>query len=335
MWFTKKAGFFLIIGILALALLLPSCRKSGQAVVQPAGQGYTAQLIGLEEVPPITSQAKAQAFFLLSADGMTLNYKLVASDIQNVMQAHLHLAAKGQNGQVVAWLYPANAPAVKIPGRFDGVLGEGNLTAASLVGPLAGQPLSALVARINAGEIYVNIHTEQSPSGEIRGQVYLQDANAPLAALSSNIVGIVTTINGNSVSVQTDTRVVTVTRDANTVIETADVGPSAQLAAGAPVQVYFDPATFIASTIELEKPGDIITQVATVFVNGSVVSFSGSSLILQTASGEKIFVEVITGTILQYEDGTPASLADIKPGAMIEANVRIGARWAIRIEVKR
>ena len=57
------------------------------------------------------------------------------------------------------------------------------ITAADLVGPLAGQPLSALIDAIDAGNIYVNVHTNDFvdppntgagdfPGGEIRGQVH-------------------------------------------------------------------------------------------------------------------------------------------------------------------
>ena len=57
-----------------------------------------------------------------------------------------------------------------------------SITAGNLVGPLAGQPLSALVDAIEAGNAYVNVHTNDGvpptntgpgdfPAGEIRGQL--------------------------------------------------------------------------------------------------------------------------------------------------------------------
>jgi hypothetical protein len=56
------------------------------------------------------------------------------------------------------------------------------ITAADLVGPLAGQPLSALVTELRSGNAYANVHTNDGlgdpntgpgdfPGGEIRAQL--------------------------------------------------------------------------------------------------------------------------------------------------------------------
>jgi hypothetical protein len=71
----------------------------------------------------------------------------------------------------VAWLYPSGPPAQLIPGRSNGVLAEGVITADNLVNALAGQPLEALLEAIRAGNAYVNVHTSQFPPGEVRGQI--------------------------------------------------------------------------------------------------------------------------------------------------------------------
>jgi hypothetical protein len=96
---------------------------------------------------------------------------LVAANIENIMQAHIHLGPVGVNGPIVLWLYPIAPPAVLIPGRFNGVLAEGDVSATNLVGLLAGHPLSDLIAQMESGNAYVNIHTTQNPMGEIRGQI--------------------------------------------------------------------------------------------------------------------------------------------------------------------
>jgi hypothetical protein len=136
-----------------------------------AATSFQAHASGREEVPPNPSRAQGQATFRLSRDGDALRYRLIVANIQNVTQAHIHLAPVGQNGGVVAWLYPGSPPAQLIPGRSQGVLGEGTITSADLVGSLAGGSLDDLLAALESGGAYVNVHTSQYPGGEVRGQI--------------------------------------------------------------------------------------------------------------------------------------------------------------------
>lgn len=132
---------------------------------------FGTHLSGTEETPAKDTRAQGQALFRLSADGSELSYEIIVADIENATQSHIHLGAFGQSGPPVLWLYPSAPPARLIPGRSQGVLGAGVATASDLVGPLAGQPLSALVDALRAGNGYANVHTSQFPAGEIRGQV--------------------------------------------------------------------------------------------------------------------------------------------------------------------
>ena len=142
------------------------------AVASAQSRNFRAHLSGGEEVPPAETRAQGQAVFQLSRDGLGLRYKLVVANIENVTMAHIHLAPPGVNGPVVLWLYPSAPPPVLIEGRFSGVLAEGTVTAANLIGLLAGQDLSALIQEIEDGNAYVNVHTSQYPGGEVRGQIF-------------------------------------------------------------------------------------------------------------------------------------------------------------------
>jgi hypothetical protein len=142
------------------------------ALAPAQGRNFRAHLSGGEEVPPVETRAQGQATFQLSKDGNGLRFKLIVANIENVTQAHIHLAPAGANGPVVAWLYPSGPPPVLIEGRFQGVLAEGTITAANLVGLLAGLDLDALIEEFESGNAYVNVHTSQFPPGEIRGQIF-------------------------------------------------------------------------------------------------------------------------------------------------------------------
>lgn len=132
---------------------------------------FSAHLAGRNEVPAVDTRAQGQAHFKLSDDGTALEYKLIAANIENILQSHIHVGPPGVNGPVVAFLYPDAPPAVLIPGRFNGVLAEGVITAEDLRGPLEGMSLDALLAEVEAGNTYVNLHTTQFPGGEIRGPI--------------------------------------------------------------------------------------------------------------------------------------------------------------------
>ncbi len=140
---------------------------------------FIAVLAGENEVPPNDSRGRGVAKYKLSADGSELQYKLIVANIENVIAAHIHVGPAGVNGPVVTFLYGTAAPG---GGRTDGVLAEGTITAANLVGPLAGHPFSDLVTAMLAGNTYTNVHTNDGvsppntgpgdfPGGEIRGQI--------------------------------------------------------------------------------------------------------------------------------------------------------------------
>ena len=119
------------------------------------------------QAPAVVSNAHSQATFKLSADGKSLSYKLNVSRIDGVRFAHIHLGARGANGPVVAFLLPAQIPST---GAVSGRLATSTITAADLTGPLAGRPLSELVAAMERGGAYTNVHTDAFPAGEVRGQ---------------------------------------------------------------------------------------------------------------------------------------------------------------------
>jgi len=149
-----------------LLVILVACAGTATAA-EP--KNFRAHLSGAAQVE---TQAQGQAIFRLSADGQELWYQLIVANIDGVFMAHIHLAPPDQNGPVVVWLYPDAPPPAPISGDLNGILAQGTITADDLVGPLSGNTMIDLIEAIRAGNTYVNVHTQEYPPGEIRGQIF-------------------------------------------------------------------------------------------------------------------------------------------------------------------
>jgi len=137
---------------------------------------------------PADSRAQGEAIFRVSADGSTVDFRLIASNIDNVFMSHIHCGRPGQNGPIRMWLYPGTpgptgTPGAAGSGRQSGVLASGTFSPAGVVCPASavGQNMPLLDA-MRAGLTYVNVHTDDGvapantgpgdfPGGEIRGQL--------------------------------------------------------------------------------------------------------------------------------------------------------------------
>jgi hypothetical protein len=167
----RRRAFGIALGLLLLA---------APALAQPPeAKNFVTHLTGAEEVPPVATRAQGQAIFHLDSSESVIVYRLIASNIDNVVAAHIHIGAEGVNGPAVVFLAGPFPPA---GGRQAGVLAEGTITEAGFFGPLEGQPLSVLVNAMRSGDTYVNVHTDDGvpptntgpgdfPGGEIRGQI--------------------------------------------------------------------------------------------------------------------------------------------------------------------
>lgn len=133
---------------------------------------FTAHLSADNELPVgrVESNGQGQAIFKLSDDGMSLDYKLIVANINNVTQAHIHCGSATENGSVVVFLFGFVSGGV----TMNGVLAEGTITEADLRMGASCPDLDTfeeLLERLRNGTAYVNVHTVAHPPGEIRGQI--------------------------------------------------------------------------------------------------------------------------------------------------------------------
>lgn len=149
---------------------------------------FRAQLVGLNEVPAVSTTARGQFYAIVNAEETELTYWLSFSDLTaDVSQSHIHFGQHHTNGGIIVWLCEGSlqAPTASTPAcggpRSTAAPVTGLITAAEVIGP-AGQGIGAmefaeLLAALRAGAAYANVHTTAPapavafPGGEIRGQI--------------------------------------------------------------------------------------------------------------------------------------------------------------------
>ena len=130
-----------------------------------ANHEFAANLTGQEEVPPVDTQATGQAIFVpIQPTNETIDFFVNATGIQAVTQAHIHSGSPGENGPIIVTLFTLNPVQ-------NNVSINGSIAANNLEGPMQGKTVAELINAIKNNTTYVNVHTEQNPNGEIRGQL--------------------------------------------------------------------------------------------------------------------------------------------------------------------
>src|SRR5439155_864648 len=111
-----------VLGRLTGDLERPRIAAKSAAPDVPAPLNFVAHLTGASEVPSHETPAVGEVKFQLSPDGTRLEYRLISSNIHNVIASHIHLAPAGVNGPITVFLFGNVPPG---GGRTDGVLAHG------------------------------------------------------------------------------------------------------------------------------------------------------------------------------------------------------------------
>ena len=121
---------------------------------QATPQSFKVTLTGAQQVPPVQTSATGTADLSYDPATRVVTWSVTCSGLSGPpTMAHFHgPAVAGKNGPVVIWLTEKGKPAA------TPIKGEATLT------PEQAQ-------QFNAGEWYINVHTQANPGGEVRGQV--------------------------------------------------------------------------------------------------------------------------------------------------------------------
>jgi hypothetical protein len=161
----------LIAGLVATAIVAGSPAQA---------QTFVGELSGLHEVPPNASPGTGTATIVLNGNEMSVHV-IFLSLVGSTTVAHIHCCAPaGANAGVATPLptfpgFPAGVTSGSYMQIFDLAL------ASSYSNPFltanGGDPLQARDALVTAmleGNTYFNLHTDEFPAGELRGQLLQQ-----------------------------------------------------------------------------------------------------------------------------------------------------------------
>ncbi len=174
------------------------------------GTFFDADLSGESQVPAVETDASGRAVFKLNDDQTALRYDLKVEGLDfgpilgqtpqtpdtadDVTRLHLHAASAGENGPVALGILDPAQDA-----DFSATINEDGSTTLSGIwqdSDAANQALSTFIPSLLAASpddevgLYVNIHTEANPDGELRGQVTATEAYDKLFAFGARSFSI-------------------------------------------------------------------------------------------------------------------------------------------------
>jgi len=141
---------FAITAIVAAVVTSAGCAQVREKMPDwmPGSGAMKVSLTPAEEVPPAKSEGKGSGSFRVAEDG-TISGSVTTEGVKGTM-AHIHQGAKGANGPVIV-------PLTKSGDTYTVPEGK-KLTPAQM-------------DALKAGNLYVNVHSDQYKGGEVRAQL--------------------------------------------------------------------------------------------------------------------------------------------------------------------
>jgi len=153
---------------------------------------YTATLIGTNEVPPNGSTASGNITVTLNGDSLSVDETFSGLIGGTAAAAHIHCCAVPGVNAIVSVPFSGFPPATSgtYLHTFDltqSATYNGAFVTAN--GGTAASAEAALIAGLNSGLAYANIHNSTFPGGEIRGQLAAIPEPATLSLTGLALVG--------------------------------------------------------------------------------------------------------------------------------------------------
>ncbi|HET7924088.1 MAG TPA: CHRD domain-containing protein [Rhodanobacteraceae bacterium] len=140
---------------------------------------FRAELVGVNEVPSVSTAARGQFYAVVNSAETELRYWLRFSPLTGAtVMSHIHFSQHHVNGGISAWLCEGTtqSPSVSTPPCVSDATIEGVITSLEVIGPadrgIAPGEFAELLAAMRSGAAYANVHSATWGGGEIRGQIH-------------------------------------------------------------------------------------------------------------------------------------------------------------------
>lgn len=132
------------------ALVLVACLMSIAWAEMAQAESFKVQLSGAQEVPPVQTAGTGTADLTFDPSTRVVTWAITYSGLSGTAtMAHFHGPA---DSKIVIWLSQKGSPA------------ESPIKGETTLSPEHAQLFAA-------GDLYINVHTQAHPGGELRGQV--------------------------------------------------------------------------------------------------------------------------------------------------------------------
>ncbi len=258
----RKILVFLTVLFLTVALAGPlgAANRSGS---------ITFPVQGSQEVPAVDTEASGECTGYLNPLRTAFDISCT-HDATNAVMAHIHSAPSGVNGPIVFFLEPATSFSFRVSEETLQQQADDGL-------PVAGIDFEEFLSLLDAGGLYVNIHTPTNPGGEIRGQIPAPPCNTYFAQFGAGSDGT-TSFNSDIVLLNSATTGAPVTGEITFYNPEGVLIPPSELiesdegggSLGAASSLAFELEPLGDLTISTNRSGDVLAGSARVSSDGLV-----------------------------------------------------------------